>query len=249
MLLKINNIDIFLTFLDCITRNVIPSCKFIISKEKTNVFTINDSRTVRLILTTNSLTVDDSNVEFCFNEIGKLKQSITLIKNINKINKCELSFDNTYLSYDNNVKFKLKVTKEDTIIKYITSDIKTEIKYNFIFDTNSSYIKTLLSSINIVNNSDSKIYFSCKDKLIIAEVDDKTNNICDSIGIPVGILREGVIDKVVCIPIESFKAFNTLPSDKIQVGLANSVMFITEVNTVDNDYFINLKVLSAILKG
>lgn len=247
MLLNINNIDIFLSFLDCISRNV-PSCKFIISKEKTNVYAINGSKTVRVIISTNSLTANED-IEFCFNDIIKLKQSITLIRNINKQNKCDLSFDKTYISYDNNVKFKLKIIKEDIIIKYISSDIKTEVKYNYVFDTNSSYIKNILSNINIVNITDSKIYFSCKDKLIIAEVDDKTNNICDSIGLPIGVLKEGTLDKVVCIPIESFKAFNTLTSDKIQIGLANNITFIVEVKTVSDNNFIDLKILCPILKG
>lgn len=247
MILNINNISVFSTFLDCISRNV-PSCKFFINSQETNVYCINDSKTVRLILNTNSITSDED-VNFCFNEIVKLRQSVNLIKNVNNIDSCQLNFDNTFISYNNNIKFKLKVIKEDIILKYISQNIKTELKYNYKFNTTSSYIKSILSNINIVNNSNSKIYFSCKDNLVIAEIDDKTNNICDSLGIPIGKLTEGVIDKVVCIPIESFKAFNTLNSDSIHVGLANNISMIIDTKITENDFFINLKILCSILKG
>lgn len=247
MLLNINNIEVFSTFLDCISRNV-PSCKFIINSNITKVFAINDNKTIRLLTNTNSLTCEQE-VSFCFGELIKLKQSINLIKNINKVNNCVIDFNNTFISYNNNVKFKLKVIKEDIISRYISQDLKTKLQYNYKFNTTSGYIKNILNSINIINNSDSKIYFSCNDNLVIAEIDDKTNNICDSLGIPIGKLIEGSVNKVVCIPIESFKSFNTLVSDDINIGLVNDISMIVNSRYNEGDTFIELSILCSILKG
>ena len=226
MKIKITDIDVFDELIKSVVK-IVPDVKFVISNENVQVKVINGSQTIRAFFESDCMTVDnDEVVEICFKDILTLKKSVDLIKTVEDEDECELDFDGSFISYKNDVKFKLKVVKPEIIEQYVTTDIKTKLKKVFSFDIESDDIKQVLQCANIVSDSDSKIYISTNENgKVIAEVDDQTNRMSNSIGIPISDDLDGTIDKPVALTIDNFQAINTLPSDDIVVRYTDKSVF------------------------
>ena len=224
MKLKVNDIEEFCELIKAVNK-IVPDAKFIVDENGCQVKVINDSQTIRAFFSSQSLESEES-VEFCFKDIMNLKQSLEMISNIEDENFAELDFNGTFISYKNNVKFKLKVVKEDIIERYITKDLKTKLEKVFKFMFELEKMKQVLQCVNIVSNSDSKVYISENNGKVIAEIDDKTNKMANSVGIPISDELDGTIESPIPLMIENFQAFTTLGvADEIEVTFTDKNVF------------------------
>jgi len=252
MKLRITNLDSFIDFINCASK-LVPSCKFEISTTETKIYTISDNKTIRLSLNTNALISKETDCSFCFQEITKLARVLSLIKDTENINECDLEFNNTFIMYNNSVNFKLKVAKSDIIEKYISKALNIQLQPIYTFKTTREKIKQIISQNNVIfsNSSESKLYFSKNNNnFIVAEIDNKNNTLSDSIGIPIGELIFGDVSKTVSTTIDNFKAFNLLDTEEVYISLTDKNVFEVKSSIqLDNNCYINMYMINSILKG
>jgi hypothetical protein len=246
--IKINDIGVFNKMITSVSK-IVQDAKFIFTKDgdvKVNV--INSAQTIRAFFTAKGIVEVDEEIEFCFKDILTLKKSIDLISKFECCEDAVLDFDGTFISYKNEVKFKLKAVKSEIIEQYITTEIKTKLEPVFSFNTTDETIKQVVQCSNIVNNPDAKIYISKNKENIIAEVDDAQNKMSNSIAVPISDDFDGEIGKPVALTVENFLALNTLkPLDEINVTYTDKSVF--EVRVVDDTDFIELYMIITTVKG
>ena len=223
MKLQVNDIEVFNEMLKSIVK-IVPDAQFVVNSEKVEVKVINDSQTIRAFFTSTSLTCDED-VTFCFKDVINLKKSIELIVNIEDESDCELEFNGSFISYANDVKFKMKVVKSDIIDQYITTDISTKLKKEFSFSMEPDKIRQVIQCTNIVNDPDSKVYFSCADDNVICEIDNKTNKMANSVGIPIADDLDGEIENPIIMSVDNFQSFGVLTSDEIEITYTDKNVF------------------------
>ena len=259
--MKLNvNVDTMLTLLTAIMK-VIPGddtgAKFVISENNTIVQIQNESHTVRAHFKTNAISSEDNSLEINFRGIPNLFRAFNMVqKYYNKKDmNITVDFNGTFLSYDNTVKFKLKVIKDSSMIqKYISPDLKsTNYNKTYIFRTNDKLIKRLLQFSNIATYEDekTKVYFSHKDNEVIGEIDDKTNPMSNSIGLPIGEIIEGEMSNVAVTRLTRFKTFSLLPVDNIDVAYLDVGAFNIEsrYTNENEDKYIDLQMICSLIKA
>jgi len=248
--LLIQDIIVFQDFVASIFK-LIPACKFEINKDGCNVNGINDSRTVRAFFKTNSI-ISNEPVSFCIDDISKLNTCLnTLVSfNENASGKYELDFDNTFISCSTDIKFKLRLIKEDVIAQYVSNSLTTTLENTFGCKINTQLMKKLCS-ISSINSSDNpKVYITKVDDKIFAEVDDKEVRITNSIGIPLSNDFYGSWDgQVLIIKLDMFRLWNLVNADVIDINMTNKgVLSIINQKTKDSS-FININIISSVLKN
>lgn len=244
MKIKINDISNFDELIKAVTK-LVPDAQFEVNAEGVKIKVINESQTIRAYFTSDCMTSTEE-VTFCFKDLQNLKKSVDLISSIEDETECILDFNKTFLSYSEDVKFKLKVVKSDIIEQYITKDITTELKEVFKFTTEPMQIKQVLQCANIVNDSDSKVYFSESDGKVICEVDDKTNTMANSVGIPISEDLAGDIENPIAMTIDNFQSVAILPGDDIELTYTDKNVFEVRCNYDDA---IDLYMIATTLKG
>jgi len=246
MNIKINDIEIFDELIKAVVR-IVPDAQFEINAEGVNLKVINDSQTIRAFFKSDCMTSDE-NVTFCFKDLLNLKKSVDLIPMIEGDNECEIKFNKSFLEYKSDVKFKLKVVKSDIIENYITKDITAELAPLFTFETETENIKQVIQCTNIVNDNDCKVYFSKSDEdKVICEIDDKTNTMANSVGIPISDDIDVDIDKPIAMSIDNFQSFAILPgADVINVCYTDKNVFEIRCNYQDS---IELYMIATTLKA
>lgn len=252
--IKVKDVDTFLLLLGSLLR-IVPSCKFIVDQTGIKVRLITESKGMRGFFNSDCASSEQP-VEFCFGDLSKFFKSASLIQSIEESNTCTLNFDGTFLSYNNQVKFKLKTIKEDRIERFISqTDITTKFDSQYSFDTNEIRIKKVLQCVNIVDDSESKIYFVKTDNGLVCEIDNKLNKMSDSVGLPIcrsGDLK-GEVVSVVQTTLDNFRAFGILPSNKINVDVVKQKIIIVDSSCALADKKannnINMKLYCSVLKG
>jgi len=244
MIININDIEVFDELIKAVVR-IVPDAQFEVDSEGVQLKVMNDSQTIRAYFKSDCMTSKEA-VTFCFKDLLNLKKSVGLIAAIEDEVQCDLEFNNTFLTYKNDVKFKLKVVKPDIIQDYITEDIKTKLKSVFSFETEPEFIKQVIQCTNIVNDNDCKVYFTQSEDKVICEIDDKMNTMANSVGIPVSDNIEGSIDKAIAMSVDNFQAFSVLPADTININYTDKNVF--EVRSKFDDS-IELYMITTTLKG
>jgi len=253
-MIKIQNIEVFILFLGSLLK-IIPSCKFIITPQGTKVKIKTDNKSLRGVFQTDSI-ISDEEIEFCFSDLSKLFKSISLIKDVEQSNIAELIYKEPFIRYNGKVKFKLKTIKEERITKLIdTVGISKDFKTQYSIVTDNNKIKKILKCVNIVDDTESKVYFVKTKDGIVCEIDNKKNKLSDSIGLPL-CYNEGLtgdVTEVIATTLDNFRCFGILPSDNINIKMTNErVIIVTSLYRSSNKkdkYYIAMKLYSSILKG
>ena len=254
--IQIKDTESFLLLLSSLLR-IIPSCKFIINSDGIKTRFITESKGLRGVFTSDCVVCDQA-IDFCFNDLSKFFKSVSLIKNVEQVDQCEINYDGTFVTYENSVKFKLKTSKEEIIERYIAhNDITTTFEPQYSFVTSSDSIKNVLQCINIVDDTDSRIYFLKGNTGLICEIDNKRNQMSDSIGMPVCDLDKisGDILEVTQTTVDNFRAFSTLPCENINIMISKQKIIVVESKFTKQDEDdknianINMNLYCSVLKG
>lgn len=251
MKITIKNIEQFVSLLDSITTIIGSSngCKFILTPEESEVRLVNEAQTCRAFFNTNSI-VSEAPTEFSFTELDKLKKSMNLIKNVEGKTEADIDFNNTFISYIGNVKFKLKVAKPEMVERFLAMPIKSVITTTFSFITDAKAIKLIMSYIPVVNDAQSKVYFIMSpDKTkILAEIDDKNNSLSNSIAIPVSEKYEGQLQDNLIVSLDVVKNFTVFSGSEINMGFNNKIMYVTTDIKDENGIYTKIKMINQTLK-
>lgn len=228
MKITINDIEVFDELVKAIVR-IVPDAQFELTTEGVQVKVMNDSQTIRAYFKSDCMTASED-VTFCFKDLLNLKKSVNLVSNIEGETSCIMDFNKSFLAYKNDVTFKLKVVKPDIIEQYITKDITTKLESVFNFVTEPENIRQVIQCTNIVNDSDSKVYLSETNDKVICEIDDKTNKMANSIGVPISNEIDGTIESPIAMTVENFQSFAILPVDEIFVSYTDKSVFEIKCN-------------------
>lgn len=254
MNLEVNNVEAMLVFLRSVLQIVpdtLAGAKFEIGPEVSEVKVVNESKTVRTFFTTNAVTAEEPTIIY-FQDITKLLKSVSLIKDVEESNTATLKFTGQFITYENQVKFRLKTQRAETIEKYITEPIKAQLNPMYAFCTTEEKIKKVLQCTGIVNSNnttDAKIYFVKQGDGILAEVDDKKSQMVDSVGLPIADKVEGAVGEVVCISLEKFRHFIILPADVINVVMTDRRAIAVNSEYKKGDAYVNMYLVCSLNKG
>lgn len=170
-----------------------------------------------------------------------IDKKIASYENSEKINKTELKekfgnefrrkeqafvlvYDHPYIKYSKDgVKFKFTTIKEDVIEYTKPTSLTRELTddYGFTIDTEMVRRVTEMSNITVLDKPKVYIYKEKHDsgEYIVAEIDDKTQRLSDSIGIPITRDFFGDWYGHICLIFDAFKLFNLIPSKEIKVAM------------------------------
>lgn len=152
-----------------------------------------------------------------------------------------LIYDHPYIKFSKDgVKFKFSTIKEDVIEYTKPTSLTRELTDDYGFTISSKMVSRVaeISSITVLDKPKVYIYKEKHDsgEYIVAEVDDKTQKLSDSIGIPVTRQFFGDWYSHICLILDAFKLFNLIPSEEIKVSMtkekAISVKSSNEFNSV-----------------
>lgn len=255
MKLKIKSIEGFHSFIKSI-KSVADGAVFIVSKNGCVVKSRNESASIRAYFRTNVVQVDgtDDIVHLPMLDLSKMLQAVKMVVETSK-DDADIMFNVTkqFLTYNGKAKFKLKVYNEAHLAFHTTNDIKQTTDSVFNFSISSDLFKYLLRYKGITGEKDPKIYFYEKDGNIIAEHDDKTQNLIDSVGITLTDEFEGELRNPLCININNnFSKFNPLGADVMNMSLQTingKPAFVKVTSAVKGDSFVNVvELVSKILE-
>ena len=246
--ITIKSLENFLIFLSTISK-IVPAVKFNIDQNKTIVNAQNESKTIRLNGETDCM-VSDKPMSFAFNDIIKLHNTFSIIKDVDTNPDIKLDFNGTFISYKGLTKFKLKCVKEDIMIMYISSPLKTTLENIFTFEINPTDYKSSLKMGNILSGCDDiKIYLIQENDRILAEFDDKSNKFSDSVTYPLSNKVTGNIDKPIIVSQDVYRIFGVIPSSNVEVNLTNKNVLQVNTKREDEKSYIDLNIICSILKG
>lgn len=247
--LHIKNIKAFGTFLTTVIKFV-PCAQFKVYPTKTTMQSKDETGYVRGFFETDSMTlIDGDSAEFCFSELNKILKSLLLISSLDEsLVSIDLKLTKSFIEYDGQSQFKFKLVKPDLFEKYMTPDIKTELKTNWSFKTTNAKMAKILQANSIVNIENANLYIFVKGNTVMVEINDKTSNLSDIIGIPVSESYEGTLMNALPVKLEYFKNVVMLRSSEIQVNLIQTSSLEVTLDLNEADFYIKCKLYIPIQK-
>lgn len=238
----------FLSYLNSILK-IVPSCKFIINQNGCTVRAAQESGTVKAFFELSTV-LSEEPIEFCLLDVQKLSKAISLIVEYDsEADKgIEIKYDKGKVHYTKQgLSFKFTTVREDTVERYITNPLKRELTGSFGMKINNKIISRVNSLAGISSSEKPKLYLSCADDIISAEVDDKTNAISDMAGIPIAKADKIIGDwtQSVCLNLDTFRLYGAIDSEDIEVCMTERGVMLVN-STSDN---IKMKLVSTVLKG
>lgn len=215
--IKVVSLDEFDNILKGIVK-LVPGCCLEISDKGTEVKIGAFGKIRAFIKTTAVLTDEKEPIELCFENVSKLIQAFSFLKDIGADQSFELETDDIFLSYKGKGKFKLKLDKKERVEQFMTTPLKTEFEDLFSFNLNQDQINFIMKYSTLNQNIETiKGYFYLKDNLLYIDIDDKQEARLSSISIPVTDKFEGNLENPVIIDLNDIKQFSLIDKEKIKV--------------------------------
>jgi len=209
----------------------------------------------RAFFTTNVIT-SESELSFCLSDLTKLYQSIKTLSDFKEDDSnCIINYDGTFLRMKDVVSFKLTTVKEDVVRDTVTTDIKTQLSPVFGFKLRNAIMNKMNSMQFMSQDASPKVYIYKQvvnnKEVIIGEVDNKAQQLVDSISIPLSDNFFGGWETSIITDLESFGLWNPLTANDINVsfvtnGTAKAIISLSEIK--EDNVYIKAKVLSSVLK-
>ena len=204
--------------------------QLVIKKDFSSLYCRNskDFSTARLLLDTNSLTLDPSEqidvIKMCLRDITALRSSINIIQVVEQINEATLELDEVndngeYLAqsiqYKGKTKFKLIAVDFQVIEQYISKETTAQFNKTWEFFIDPVRLDIIQNRTgNIVNvQDDVSVYFTTQDNQVIIDLTSKQAKHINSISLPIADTYKGSLPKdmpEVAIHDSTFRLLNIL---------------------------------------
>jgi hypothetical protein len=173
------------------------------------------------IKTTCIKTEDNSEIEICMENISKLINAISFLKDLHTPEQFNLDFDGIYLSYqEGQGKFKLKLDKKERVEVYTTLPLKTTFEDLFSFRLTQDDINFIMKYSNFNPNFEVNGYFYVKNNQLYIDIDNKQEARLSTVSIPLNTKIEGTLDEPVIVDLQDIKNFSLIDKDRIKVCIA-----------------------------
>jgi hypothetical protein len=152
-----------------------------------------------------------------------------------------ISYQHPFLKFSKDgVKFSFSTVKPEVVEYTGARSLSRELTNIHGFVITDKNITKASSLSSITNLAKPRVYMYKEktngNEYIVAEINDKTLQVSDSVGIPVSNKFDGEWLDYICVPLEAFKLFNIIPSEEISVNMTKERMIIVnssnEYNTV-----------------
>lgn len=249
-LIKINDFSLFFEVINSLNK-MVDGVKCTINNYGLIIYTKNDVS--KCEITTNVIT-SENEVVFCIKELGTLSKVLSTLKTIYKEdveNNIKLYYERPFVKIESKkFKTKLNTIDEDTIRNFVTEKVKTELTPQLEFTTNSSFIRSINNYSFITNDKTAtRIYIESnpdmENNVIFAKVGNESNETENYAIMELGLITSGVLsDRKIIIDFDRLNMLNILPSDEINVQIANErpVMISKTMKSGKNNSFLNINI-------
>lgn len=222
MKLVIKDFDIFQKTIEAVCK-FSPSAKISASPNGIEIYVKNDI--ARCCIVSNSVE-SDSDGSFCLKDVSAFNKILKVIITYNKKHKSDdisIEYDGSFININSkSVKNKLITVKEQTIAKYISKAVTTELVSEMEFITSSENIKGIISNTFLFNDLDSiKVYIkqdaSMSPNVVYAHMANKSAPLSNEITLELGNITFGKLLKEVTINFDILKMFNVFNSEAITI--------------------------------
>ncbi len=250
MKLSISNIELAITFLGAIQR-IAPGksngCLFTINNKQIKVNIKDLSETFRCFFISNCITAE-SETEFAFCDISKLIKALEMIIDIENKKNIDFEFNKSFIEYNNDVKFKLKVDKKESVEKYIANDIKTELIDFFSFKTSLIQLKKVIGYFSSLGDNYAKIYFTKENEKVLCEFANKSNILSNALTIPISTSFIGNLEQIVALNLDMLKTIINMPGETFEFKFTDKNAFLIKTKLEINSCFIESTLLTSFKK-
>lgn len=252
MKLQIESLSGFLNFIKSV-KSIAPGAILVVTNKGCIVKSRNESHSVRAYFRTNvikAICKDDESSTLPILDLTKFLQAIKMVIETNQDeDKAELNITKQFITYNGKCKFRLKLYMEAHLAFHTTEAIKAQTDDIFSFKVSADMFKYSLKYKAITGEKDPKIYIYVKDNVVLAEHDDKTKALVDSVGVNISDEFTGDLQNPICININNnYSKFNPLGADEIEVALQSKPF--VKVRSVINTgtYVAAVEIVSKILE-
>jgi hypothetical protein len=164
---------------------------------------------------------------------------------------CVITYEEPFVKMKDVVKFKLSTVGEISIEEFITKDIATQLTPTFGCKLSLPLMRKL-SSMSFMADDTPKVYLYQEGDTIVGEIDDKTQDLTNSIGIPLTKDIVGSWDTTIVTDLDSFRMWNLLDAKEIEMaqvtaGQIRAIMTMGQIKNEDG-LFVKVKLLATVLK-
>lgn len=249
-------------------------------KNKSSLYCKNtkDFSTSRLLLDTNSLTLENNNIsdtiKICLRDITAFRSSINILQTVEQVNEAILDIDiipenGEYfaktIEYKNKAKFKLISVDFQVIEQFVSKDLETTLDETWSFFIDPARLDIIQNRTgNIVNvQDDVSVYFygqedkETKEKQVIIDLNSRKSSYINSIALPIADDYTGALPKdlpEVAIHESSFRLLNILRvTDKQNLkcffNTQFNIFFVESKIKNEENFYIKSRLILGIIKG
>jgi hypothetical protein len=233
--IKVHDLKSFENYLG-VAGKFVQQGQLIIQKTRSSLYCKNarDFSTARLLLDTNSITLDDSaeceELFICLRDITALRSSINILQTVEQVNEAILTVDTfeedsklygKYIEYKGKAKFKLISVDFQVIEQFVSKNLTTELNKDWIFNIDPARLDIIQNrTSNIVNvQDDVSVYIygeensETNEKRVVVDLTSKKSSYVNSIALPIA---ENYVGKLpddlpeIAIHESSFRLLNIL---------------------------------------
>lgn len=249
-------------------------------KNKSSLYCKNtkDFSTSRLLLDTNSLTLENNNIsdtiKICLRDITAFRSSINILQTVEQVNEAVLDIDvipenGEYfaktIEYKNKAKFKLISVDFQVIEQFVSKDLETTLDETWSFFIDPARLDIIQNRTgNIVNvQDDVSVYFygqvdeETKEKQVIIDLNSRKSSYINSIALPIADDFTGSLPKdlpEVAIHESSFRLLNILRVTEKQnlkcfFNTQFNIFFVESKIKNEENFYIKSRLILGIIKG
>lgn len=257
--ITINNFESFEQIVIALNK-VVEGMKVSVNETGMTIYTRN---TYARFSTTSNCITSKEDVDMNFNELITLIKNLKLVRTQCKdMTKLKCFYQEPFLHFKSkDIKTKIGTVKERVIQNFVTTEVTTELKPIFEFNTTSETLKMIGSNKFIFADIESaRIYLITNDKelhnnTVYAELNNRLNPLSSSLTLKLGdiTLNEmGGRESDVIIDFDRLRAFNLFNDTtdvKIQLMDKNILVSETSINSGDEGQFTKLTVYNSLRKS
>jgi len=240
---------------------IVESAKLTITENGIEIYGCRGKLT-RCELNSNSIYSDEP-IELTIENLGTFYKVLCTICEIHKDDYLDFKFyvDLPKVLFESKkfkTKYQTQVETVDSVAKWISTKLTTQLIPEFEFTTTSDLIRRINSHSYIFDKIDDlRIYLETKDDMeknaIFATLGNKSSNLNNEMTLKFGIVNNGAIakDRNIILDLEHLNLFNALPSNDIKIFLPKQYNMLVSKAKVSgkNDTYFSMNIYNAILKN
>ena len=258
--IHVNDFNLFADMIKSATK-IVESAKITITETGAEIYGCRGKLT-RCELVSNAV-YSDEKIELTIENLGTFYKVLCTICEIHKDDFLDFKFsvDMPKVIFESKkfkTKFQTQTETIDSVAKWLSTKVVTQLVPEFEFTTTSDLIRRISSHSYIFDKIDDlRIYLETKDDMeknaLFATLGNKATNLSNEMTLKFGIVNSGAIaeDRNLILDLEHLNLFNALPSNDIKIFLPKQFnMLVSKAKAFGkNDTYFSMNIYNALLKS